>query len=120
MCQHGRVRRPALAIVLLALAPSACREAARGLASGPAGGDGPRALVEALADRFGPIDREPAFDALRPKLARAALVPSRVFDDGTAWQITANSLQRHGETLLAEGDVRIWKGAHSLSCQKAV
>jgi hypothetical protein len=42
--------------------------------------------VEALADRFGPIDREPGFDALRPKLARAALVPSRVFDDGTAWQ----------------------------------
>lgn len=71
--------------MLLALAPSACREAARGLASGPAGDDGPRALVEALADRFGPIEREPAFDALRPKLARAALVPSRVFDDGTAW-----------------------------------
>jgi len=79
------VRRPAFAIALLALATSACREAARGLASGPAGEDGPRALVEALADRFGPIDREPGFDALRPKLARAALVPSRVFDDGTVW-----------------------------------
>ncbi len=41
-------------------------------------------------------------------------------DDGSPWQITANSLERHGETLVAEGDVRIWKGAHSLSCQKAV
>ena len=37
--------------------------------------------MEALADRFGPIEREPAFDALRPRLARAALIPSRVFDD---------------------------------------
>jgi hypothetical protein len=74
------MRRLASAIVLVALAPSACRQAAGGLASGPAGGDGPRALVEALADRFGPIDREPVFDALRPKLARAALVPSRAFE----------------------------------------
>jgi hypothetical protein len=43
-------------------------------------------LVEALADRFGPIDREPGFDALRPKLAAAALIPSRVYDDRTAWR----------------------------------
>jgi hypothetical protein len=47
--------------------------------------------VEALADRFGPIDREPAFDALRPRLARAALVPSRVFDDATAWTSRADA-----------------------------
>ena len=83
--QHGPVSRRAvaLAILLVAAAAPACRDAARELAGGPAGSDGPRALVEALADRFGPIDREPAFDALRPKLARAALVPSRVFDDAT-------------------------------------
>lgn len=68
-----------------------CAEAARSLGHGPAGGDGPKALVEALADRFGPIDREPAFDALRPKLARAALVPSRVFDDATAWTARADA-----------------------------
>ena len=43
------------------------------------------ALVEALADRFGPVVREPGFDAVRPKLARAALVPSPLFDDSTAW-----------------------------------
>ncbi len=47
--------------------------------------------MEALADRFGPIDREPGFDALRPKLARAALVPSRVFDDATAWTARADA-----------------------------
>jgi hypothetical protein len=73
------------ALVLSAALASACRPTARELARGPAGADGPRALVEALADRFGPIEREPGFDALRPKLARAALVPSRVFDDATAW-----------------------------------
>jgi hypothetical protein len=42
-------------------------------------------LLDALAGRFGPVAREPSFDALRPKLAAAALVPSRVFDDATAW-----------------------------------
>lgn len=31
------------------------------------------------------MDREPAFDALRPKLAAGALIPSRVFDDPLAW-----------------------------------
>ena len=87
MWQHGRVSRPTAALVVLALAwaPAGCRRAARELAGGPAGAEGPRALVGALADRFGPIDREPAFDALRPRLAHAALVPSRVFDDATAW-----------------------------------
>jgi hypothetical protein len=39
----------------------------------------------ALASRFGPIDREPAYDALRSKLLPASLVPSRIFDDPSAW-----------------------------------
>jgi hypothetical protein len=73
------------ALALSAALALACQPAARELTGGPAGAAGPRALVEALADRFGPIDREPGFDALRPKLARAALVPSWVFDDATAW-----------------------------------
>jgi hypothetical protein len=85
--QHGRVSRApvSLAILLVAFAPLACRHAAHELAGGPAGKEGPRALVEALADRFGPIEREPAFDALRPRLARAALVPSRAFDEPADW-----------------------------------
>jgi len=66
------------------LASAACREPARQL-NGDPGGDGARSLVEALALRFGEVGREPAFDALRPKLARGALVPSRVFDDAAAW-----------------------------------
>lgn len=42
-------------------------------------------LLDSLTARFGPVAREPRFDALRPKLASAALVPSRVFDDSSAW-----------------------------------
>jgi len=77
-------RAATLGLVSLALLP-ACHHPVRELARGPAGKDGPRALVEALADRFGPTEREPAFDALRPRLAHAVLVPSRVFDDPAAW-----------------------------------
>jgi hypothetical protein len=79
-----------LGIVLAAALAGSCRDATHELARGRAGPDGPRVLVEALADRFGPVDREPGFDALRPKLARAALVPSRVFDDPTAWTTRAD------------------------------
>ncbi len=84
--QHGRVRRITVLLALLGAAFPGCRLAARELAHGPAGAAGPQALVQALADRFGPIDREPGFDALRPKLAAAALVPSRMFEDASAWR----------------------------------
>jgi hypothetical protein len=69
----------------LTLGLAGCGEAARELASGSGGASGAGAFVDALAGRFGPIDREPAFDALRPKLVRAALAPSRVFDEPGAW-----------------------------------
>jgi hypothetical protein len=80
--------RRAVAFAALVLSPvaPACRPAAHELGRGPAGPDGPKVLVEALADRFGPIDREAGFDALRSRLARAALVPSRVLEDGTVWR----------------------------------
>ncbi|HEX9710024.1 MAG TPA: hypothetical protein VGB42_08690 [Candidatus Thermoplasmatota archaeon] len=71
-----------LALLLLG---TGCREAALSLAPTPASVAQPTDLVSALGARFGPIEREPSFDALRPRLARAALVPSRVFDDRTAW-----------------------------------
>ena len=44
-------------------------------------------LLAALAGRFGPIDRDPAFDAVRPKLVQNALTPSRIVDDPLAWTI---------------------------------
>jgi hypothetical protein len=46
----------------------------------------------ALGSCFGPSDREPALEAVRPKLLNASLVPSRVFDDESAW------VHREGET----------------------
>lgn len=44
-----------------------------------------RELVRSLAERFGPLDMEPKLAALRPRLARASLVPSPLFGDATAW-----------------------------------
>lgn len=44
-------------------------------------------LLGALAARFGPAERSPALTALRAKLARAALAPSLVFDDASAWPV---------------------------------
>jgi hypothetical protein len=80
------VRRIEALLALLGVALPACQPAARELASGPAGAAGSRVLVQALADRFGPVDREPGFEALRPKLAAASLVPSQVFEDAVAWR----------------------------------
>jgi len=82
---YDRGLRRLLALGLLALV-AACEPAARRLAGSPAGAEGASALVQAIAERFGPQDREPEFEALRPKLARAALVPSWVFDDPSAWK----------------------------------
>jgi hypothetical protein len=73
------------ATLALGVAAAACREPARRLVSGPGGEAAARSVVEALALRFGEASREPAFDALRPKLARAALVPSWIWDDAPAW-----------------------------------
>jgi len=72
-------------VLLLALATPGCREVARALGAGPSGARGAEDVFLALASRFGPIDREPSFDAARPRFANAALVPSRVFDDESLW-----------------------------------
>ena len=79
------MRRAPAALALLLALWTASRLFARDREPEDAGWDGPRILVEALADRFGPTEREPDFDALRPKLARSGLVPSPIFDDATAW-----------------------------------
>lgn len=70
---------------LLALVQPACKDVALVLGSGPKGPSAADELVVAIATRFGPVQRGPRFDAARPKLARSALVPSRVFDDATVW-----------------------------------
>jgi hypothetical protein len=83
--QHERVQRLTVVLALLLAPWIAALPAAPVAKQSGAAWDGPRLLVEALADRFGPVEREPEFDALRPKLARAGLVPSLLFDDDAAW-----------------------------------
>jgi hypothetical protein len=79
--------RPIGPLLLICLLGPGCREAARGL--GTTGDPRSRAgtLIESLAARFGPTERDPAFEALRPKLARHGLVPSRVFEDTALWTL---------------------------------
>ncbi|HQZ16478.1 MAG TPA: hypothetical protein PKU70_00530 [Vicinamibacteria bacterium] len=106
-------RAAAVALLWLTLQP-ACHHPAQELARGQAGVDGPRALVEALADRFGPTNREPAFDALRPRLAHAVLVPSRIFDDAAAWMDRGNTFRAVEFTGAAAGDAyRMGVRAHA-------
>ncbi len=85
MWQHRRVSRVRVASALL-LTLSAS------LAVGMPAQDGRarpwsalRAVVDTLASRFGPVELEPGLAALRPRMARAGLVPSRVYDDTSAW-----------------------------------
>jgi hypothetical protein len=42
-------------------------------------------LMESLAGRFGPAERDPVFESVRPTLARYALVPSRIVDAPALW-----------------------------------
>jgi hypothetical protein len=85
-------RRLLLAPVLVA-AFEACGETPPRLGATP--GEAQHHVGEALGalgSCFGPSDRDAALEQLRPKLLRASLVPSRVFDDESAW------MHRDGET----------------------
>ena len=79
------LRRRVAALLALGVAAAACQAPAHRLAAGPGGEAAALALVDAIALRFGESSREPGFEALRPKLARAALVPSWIWDDALAW-----------------------------------
>jgi hypothetical protein len=74
----------ALAALLVTL--GACAESSRALGDSP--GEARHAVGELLGSialRFGPRQRDPVYAALRPRLVRAALAPSRVHDDPSAW-----------------------------------
>ncbi len=93
--------------VVIALA--ACRAPAVALGT-PTASD---QLLASLAARFGPHDRDARLDALRPRFAKSALVPSKLFHDNSAWTAaTGNTrtlvLSGHGTTgrysLVVAGD----------------
>jgi len=59
-------------------------------------------LFESFAARFNAVELAPKYEAARLKLAQSALVPSRVFDDTTVWEIrpspTSRALYVNGTT----------------------
>lgn len=81
-------RRSLLVLAALAgpLALVACRDSVRALGTSPAtvrrNGD---LLFGSIASRFGSIERSPKASDSRRKMIRAALVPSRAFDDTSVW-----------------------------------
>jgi len=90
-------RIPLARLLLAAGLTAACAAAPRALhpdlASARKAAD--EALL-ALALRFGPVELEPRFAALRPRLGRAGLVPSRVFDDALAWTAMRGDVRELG------------------------
>ncbi|HEX6807432.1 MAG TPA: hypothetical protein VF118_05555 [Gemmatimonadaceae bacterium] len=80
MSYRARSRLALAAVVALA----ACRAPAVALGA-PSASD---QLLASLAARFGPHDRDARLDALRPRFAKSALVPSKLFRDTSAWTAT--------------------------------
>jgi hypothetical protein len=81
-----RPRGPARGAPALLLLTAACSGAPASLAPPPAEpAHVADELLATLATRFGPIRREPSFEALRPRLLRGALTPSRLHQDPTVW-----------------------------------
>ena len=79
---------------------AACRAPAAALGT-PAASD---QLLESLAARFGPHERDARLDTLRPRFAKSALVPSKLFRDNSAWTATNGDtrtlvLSGHGTPL---------------------
>jgi hypothetical protein len=89
-----------LALLLAVSAGSGCRRAVASL-----GADHAEARVRAdellgvLAGRFGAVERDRTFDSIRPRLARAALVPSRIYKDQSVWSSSDGATR----TLLFSG-----------------
>jgi len=60
-------------------------------------------LFQAFASRFTSVDRSPKYDAARVRLAQAALVPSRIFNDTSVWSGDPSATSR---TLFIQGGIR--------------
>ncbi|MBC7790170.1 MAG: hypothetical protein H7Z74_09515 [Anaerolineae bacterium] len=69
-----------------ALEAGSCRDAASKLGPGPTEARANAVqLFSALEARFGPLEFDSALSAARLKIARSALVPSRIFRDSSIW-----------------------------------
>jgi hypothetical protein len=80
-------RTRAAAFALLSLLSSACADSLRPLGTTPVAAETyANQLFGALVTRFGPNDLSPKYDVARVRLAQAALIPSRVFNDTSIWE----------------------------------
>lgn len=98
------------AVVLMAGA-DACAEAFR-----DGGSTSPTVLIaradqlfDAAAIRFSPNELSSRYDAVRMRLAAAALIPSRVFDDTTVWDARPSATRREIFVLgtMVDGKYRV-------------
>ena len=77
----------AAAVALIIVAGNACSDSLRALGTTPTAADVHAAqLFEAMITRFSFNDLSPKYDVARVRLAQAALIPSRIFDDTSMWE----------------------------------
>ena len=77
----------AAAVALIIVAGNACSDSLRALGTTPTAADVHAAqLFEAMITRFSVNDLSPRYDVARVRLAQAALIPSRIFDDTSMWE----------------------------------
>jgi len=95
-CPHPRCAAVTVASALaFALALGGCREAAVPFAGSKAGGrDRVDQAVTALYDRYADVHEGSRYEYARKRLASAALVPSRVFNDTAVWTSMPDSTHR--------------------------
>jgi hypothetical protein len=86
--------------VLLAATISGCSDSMRALGSTPAQAEAHAdQLFEAVNARFTNVEMSPKYDAIRTKLAQAAFVPSRIFDDTSVWEARPSPNVRHAYVI---------------------
>jgi hypothetical protein len=81
----ARESLPRVLATALLIAASACADGFRALGNPAAAEAKATLLLGALATRYLPVERDARYDTARIKLAKAALVPSRVWDDSAVW-----------------------------------
>lgn len=85
----------AAAVALIIVAGNACSDSLRALGTTPSAADVHAAqLFEAMMTRFGVNDLSAKYDFARVRLAQAAFIPSRVFDDTSVWESRPTSASR--------------------------
>jgi len=89
-----RIRRAAGSAALAAVTVS-CSDTLRGAGPSPALAETHAdQLFDAMATRFNQVELAPRYDTARVRLAKSALVPSRIFDDSVVWMARPSAAMR--------------------------